>query len=296
MRKILSLDGFTHQGYVKPDTPNKGSEDTLAFRDNTFFAVIDGATSVVSHDMHGLTPAAYLASYVSQQVGTLPEVTLKTTTALDVFLTINSNFRTHLNTTFPAVAAEGKFGPSAAALMVKLHDDGTYSYAQVADCFLVEVHDDGTMVLVTPDQLVNIDNGSMAEAKQRLRDGVSPAEILADPKVKAILKNNRLMNNVKFGVINGEDDVKNLVCHGRRSLDGVAALVLMSDGMVMPNNGRENGATLAAKHMLRLGVSAYYRELKKVYDADPAFTQVLRFKHMDDATGLSVVLGPQITE
>ncbi|MBI1363376.1 MAG: hypothetical protein GC134_05275 [Proteobacteria bacterium] len=291
MRKIRSLDAFTHQGFSKAGTPNKGSEDTFAVRDNSFFAVIDGATSMVDHNMNGLTPAAYLARFIAEQIGTLPTVTGDDVyTARQAFLRINFEFRLHLWSRWAQVAREGKYGPSAAAAMVKLHKDGTYSYAQVADCFIVEVRKDGTCVLVTPDQLVGVDNGSMAEARQRLRDGVPPEEILADPKVRAILKENRLKNNVVFGVLNGEDDVKNLLCHGRRSLDGVAALVIMSDGMVPPTAGRESGAEMAARAMVDMGVSAYWRMLKSLYDADPDFRKYLRFKHMDDATGMVITL------
>jgi hypothetical protein len=289
MRKIRSVDAFTHQGFAKPNLLNKGSEDTFAVRDNTFFAVIDGATSMVAHDMDGLTPAAYLARFITRCVNEMQGPMRDDVTAADVFMAINSAFRLFLRAAFPDVAAEGKYGPSAAAAMVKLHADGTYTYAQVADCFIVEVRTDGTLLLVTPDQLVGVDNGSMASARQRLRDGVPPEEILADPKVRAILKENRLKNNVVFGVLNGEPEVQNLLCHGRRSLDGVAALVVLSDGMVIPGEGgRTDGAEAAAQRMLHTGVSAHWNALKALYDTDPTFRRFLRFKHMDDATGLVV--------
>jgi hypothetical protein len=169
---------------------------------------------------------------------------------------------------------------------VKLHDDGTYTYAQVADCFLVE-EKGRKLVLLTPDQLDALDTTSLQDAKRRLLDGVSPEHILQDPQVRATLRANRLQNNVIFGVVNGEPDMARHLCHGRRSMAGVTALVLMSDGMCLPDVPvRASSAVVSAAAMLDQGLSPHYRYLRALYDSDPGFRLFLRFKHMDDASAI----------
>lgn len=277
------VEGFSRQGFTKPNQPNKGNEDRIVITERVF-AVIDGATAMVPHKLDGLTAAAYIARYIGRELASATADDC--VTAADLLLSINASFATHLAQHYPHVAAEGKYGPSAAAVVVKLHDDGTYTYAQVADCFLLE-EKARRVALLTPDQLDALDTTSLQDAKRRLLEGVSPEHILQDPEVRALLKANRLQNNVVFGVVNGEPDMAKHLCHGRRSLDGVTALVLMSDGMCQPDVPvRASSAIVSAASMLDQGLSPHYRYLKVLYDTDPGFLLFLRFKHMDDASAI----------
>lgn len=286
--KVVSVDAFTHQGFTARDVPNHGNEDSLV-QASSIFGVIDGATAMIPDRLTGLTGAEYVSRFAAADFAHA-DLLEPDATACNVLLRTNKRFGKHLAEKFPQVAAQGKYGPSAAVVLVRFHADGTYSYAQAADCFLAEVRTDGMVEVLTPDQLVNLDeNGSLRLARQRIREGVSPAEVLKDPSVHAQLKKNREKNNVAFGVLNGEKALADHVCHGRRPLAGVKALVLMSDGMVLAtgNGGRAERVACSALRMLALGVRAYYRDcIKNVADTDPHFQRMPRFKHLDDASAL----------
>lgn len=286
-RKLLMAEAFTAVGRKRRDQVNAINDDAI-YAGQRLFAVIDGATSMVPHTLNGLSAAAYLSRYAVTWLTAADNDLTDTRTARELMLALNADFATHLRENFPDVAAEGKYGPSAAAVIVRLHEDGTYTYAQVADCALVEMKD-GNGTLLTPDQLTNLDDGTLAAAMQRVREGCKPEDVLQDPAVNARLRANRLFNNVRFGVINGEPEMAALVCHGRRMLAGVDKLVLISDGMqAEPGKGYSGDRRLCEGAMLaaRWGALRAWERLCKVYDSDPHFTRMPRFKHMDDASAV----------
>lgn len=284
------VDIFSHQGFKRAGALNHGNEDMFLHLPPVF-AVIDGATAMIPDKLDGLTGAQYIARFIMRELAALSADNNDTHTARELLMAINSKFATHLQRYFPDVAAQGKYGPSAAAVLVKLHRDGTYTYAQVADCFLVECTTDGDKTLLTADQVVNLDeNGTLKRAREKVAQGLPPEDVLSDPEVKAQLKANRLKNNVIFGVVNGEKAMENMVQHGRRPIEGVRWLSLMSDGMVnsllWPKASREDKVIRSAQAMSAQGVYGHWQNLKELLDADPVFARYPRFKHMDDATGM----------
>lgn len=290
-RKLFAAEVFTAVGRKRHDQVNPINDDAV-YAGQRLFAVIDGATSMVPHSLNGLSAAAYLSRFVVAWLAAVDNDLGDTRTARELMLALNADFAAHLRENFPDVAAEGKYGPSAAGVIVRVHEDNTYSYAQVADCALVEVVNyEGT--LLTADQLINLDDGTLADAMRRVREGCKPEDVLQDPVVKARLRANRLFNNVRFGVINGESEMAALVCHGRRSLSDVTKLVLISDGMqAEPRKGRSGDDRLLEGAMLvsRWGAVRAWERLCKIYDADPNFTAMPRFKHMDDASAVVITL------
>ena len=284
----FSTEAASFQGYKRAHQHNHGNEDVFVTYRNVM-AVIDGATSMIPNRLDGLTAAQYIARFVEAELITLArELDDDHVTAADLLRAVNARFADHLRIYHPLVAAQGKYGPSAAGVVVKIHADGTYSFAQVADCFLVELSANGLHgQLLTPDQLVNLDeNGALKNARDMIRNGGDPATVLDDPAVRRQLKANRLKNNVAFGVINGEADMEQHICAGRRPLDDVHALVLMSDGMVGPAGRGAANIVASAQDLLIYGVPGYYARIKSCYDADADFRLYPRFKHMDDATAL----------
>src|SRR5690606_21350923 len=125
-------------GRKRRDQVNAINDDAI-YAGQRLFAVIDGATSMVPHTLNGLSAAAYLSRYAVAWLTAADNDLTDTRTARELMLALNADFATHLRENFPNVAAEGKYGPSAAAVIVRLHEDDTYTYAQVADCALVEV-------------------------------------------------------------------------------------------------------------------------------------------------------------
>lgn len=290
-RKLFAAEAFTAVGRKRHDEVNAVNDDAI-YAGQRLFAVIDGATSMVPHRLNGLSAAAYLSRYAVAWLAAADNDLADTRTARELMLALNADFAAHLRKYFPDVAAEGKYGPSAAAVIVRLHEDNTYTYAQVADCALVEMKKyEGT--LLTPDQLTNLDDGTLAAAMKRVREGCKPEDVLNDPAVRERLRANRLFNNVRFGVINGEPEIEPLVCHGRRLLTGVTKLVLISDGMqAEPRKGISGDDRLLAGALLvaRWGAARAWERLSKVYDSDPNFTAMPRFKHMDDASAIAITL------
>lgn len=297
MKKLSFVDSASERGAKRVDIPLAMNEDRMIQAYNGVYAVIDGATSMIKADMDGLTPAAYVAQFVVTWLYENTRDIAPNTTAKELLIAVNNAFRDHVSEKFPDIAAQGKYGPSAAGVIVRLHSFGSYSYAQVADCYLVErrrmdyygVDQPDMYELLTPSQLQGLDDGTLKKAHEKIAKGYPVEEILKEPTVAKKLKANRLFNNVRFGVINGERAMENHINAGTRCLSDVKSLILMSDGMedIAADPGFCKVET-AAEQMVKYGVRTYWKQLRAVFDTDPNFTRWTRFKHMDDATGMVI--------
>lgn len=279
-----SIDVFTHQGFKAKGELNHYNEDRFV-TSGDLFAVIDGATSVVPHDMDGLNTSAYTAEFVR----TLFEAMAgeEELTASDVLLETNSAFGEHLKEDWSEVAKEGKLGPSANLVLVKFAEDGTFTFAQVGDCILL-IKRRGEWHQLTPDMRFKMDERSYQKALAELPEGFDMTQFKDSPPMLKLNKEKRMLSNVKTGVFTGEPQMKKFIMEGEKGMDGVEAMALMCDGMAWPHDGEKQMYITAAQKMEEMGVKAYWQALKAEYDADPDFKSFLRLKHMDDATAVLV--------
>ena len=283
---VLSVETFTHSGYASPGVVRAANEDRVfGHQQSHDFAVIDGATSITGTMINNLTDGAYIAQYMSDYLQGKANQSCEMHEAV---LEANGAFGAHLQKDYPQIYALAKQGPAAGGCMMRLHDDGSYSYAQAGDCILLEKKKGQPWQQLTADSRWEDDSKYEILMQAMFKQGASIAEVRADKIICKMIEEHRLKSNVTKPVLTGEQELADHICKGRRSLKDVEMLLLMSDGMAWPEGEKEQGF-LAAAEKMQQGFSGYYQELKALYDADDQYQKYPRFKHIDDATALKMM-------
>ena len=287
MVSLVQLDIFSHQNYATSHVHGKPNEDAVVAA-GPVYAVVDGATDRNGVTVGSMTGAAYTAHYLQTRLSNLAvEASHQETEASRLLAGLNRAYGKHLQDAHPAVHALGRQGPCAAAMVVKLHEDNTYSYAGVGDAFLVEIGTEGHW-FVMPDQEKPGEKERIEHFHDLVQDqGLTFDEAWQDDEVNARYAAVRDRLNEDWPVFNGEPAMETLMWSGRRPLSGVRSLVLLTDGLLLPGAKTDiEGAIAAAMQIDSYGISAYYQSLKKLYHDDPERTKFPRFKMMDDASGI----------
>lgn len=297
MHKFERFECFSQHGRKTIDQPTLMNEDGLVVTHN-LFAVIDGATDRKGHLLNGLTSGAFLAEYLQRHLTHIAQDPAYADTEASLLLAgLNRAFGEMMAKEYPEAIADGiEFGPAAAVALVKLHQDGTYSYAIVSDCAFIEMGTHGE-VFICPEaeKPYHIERERMDHIQQLMHaQDISLDEAWQLDEAKQRYNAFRKLLNVDWPVFNGDTRLEGLMLHGRRPLENVAALVMMSDGMLLPGATELEGAEMAARQMLAHGISAYANGLKKLYDDDHTREKFFRFKHQDDATALLMQFKPML--
>ncbi len=280
----MKFEEFTHIGEKSPGKTTLMCEDRLFCHEN-LFAVIDGATSTTGTLIEKLTDGAYIAEFFKKSLNNYVNSQLD---AHDIMVEINKKFGEHLKTQHPEIHALEKNGPTASGVIVKIHSDNTYSFAQVGDCMLVESQTGKLNELTIDSRYVDDHDYLHIAQKISKQKGLGILEVREYPEVINAIVAHRLKSNVEKGVLNGDLAMDNFICHDRRPLKNVSELILMSDGMAHPEYELKDTYIEAAKHMLEKSIYHYYKTLKAILDADCDWKNLkyLRGKHIDDCTAV----------
>lgn len=262
-------------------------EDRLVINEKEqIYGVIDGATSVSGVQINNLTDGAYIAEFFKKSI---EEGAWNTYSAHAILAEINEKFGQHLEAEYPEIHKLGKQGPCASGVIVKIHKNHTFSYAQIGDCMLIKQNNEDGFVELTEDTRYEGDLNYLNKAKVLSEStGKSILDVRSKPEIIEAIREHRRLSNVTKGVITGEIEMEPFIVSGMRDLDDTKTLVMMSDGMAHPEFGKNETYIEAAKYMLEHGVSGYYNKLDSIFNADVDWHKLkyLRCKHMDDATGL----------
>ena len=289
MLNLKRFECYSLHGRKTPTEPTAMNEDAFVAAHN-LYAVIDGATQRLGKKIGEQTTGAYLAEFLHRNLTHIAQdPAYQGVEAALLLAGINRAFGEKMMQEHPEHMANGyHFGPIAAITLVRLHDDGTYSYAGAGDCALVELGPHGEVFQCPEaekphhieqeriDQLIAL----------KYEHGIDYDDAWLREDVMEKYNASRRALNVDWPAINGDPKLEELMFHGRRSLDDVAALVLMSDGMFVPGAEEKEAAEMAARQIVQHGISAYTTGLNKLYDEDPDRERFFRFKHQDDATAV----------
>jgi len=100
---------------------------------------------------------------------------------------------------------------------------------------------------------------------------------------EAFAEDKKNLNTTK-GVFNGDPNMTSFITSGQRSLTGVKAIILVSDGFLLPSSHEQEKYHHIAQHVLQNGCFSTYAKIKDDYNADPEGTLYPRFKHQDDSS------------
>lgn len=266
------------------------NEDALVVTANTF-AVIDGAKPPRDLPVQGRSSAADLAHAVRELlVRSSTRDAVDDVSAAEALVWANREYGVRMSRYYSQVSALGKCGPAASAVCVRIHSDGTYSWAHTEDVRLYELSNADIFSAVGAD----ISKGVGNEAARReyvltqIRRGATLDHAVGGEQYQTLMRAHCAGRNVNRSTLNGEESFGRLLQQGRRTLREVRALLMFSDGMSWPVSELEHDDLRTAQELVKVGAERYYVALKQRYDSDPQMTRFIRFKHMDDASSLLI--------
>ncbi|MEW9677443.1 hypothetical protein ABRT01_14860 [Lentibacillus sp. L22] len=174
-------------------------------------------------------------------------------------------------------------------------DDSFLEYVHAADCMLFLQYETGTIRMVTHDLLQDLDNIAIHKLVEEREKDTNRQLSLSDlsETVKPILKENRGKANTYGGysVIDGSEEVLDFLERGRISLNRVSKMLLVSDGLLLPQKLDERDAWMKTAHLaFSNGLDQLVTEVEKRENDDPHCVTYPRFKRMDDKTGILIEL------
>ena len=276
---------------------------------------------------HGITPAALSATITRDAIltylGTLAPYTELSPTAL--LLHANQVLRDLLDDVAPDIfSAEAiirdyphhaellndprkirLFLPAAVATLAVIDTDlQTLYYGHIGDTTLILCYPDGSVKVPTRDQVQAKAGSALYAAVQEVAgNGLSMQELIDHPLIRALDRDQRIYHNYVdengktapqygTGVINGLPALADYIRTDMVSLENVAAVILASDGFLLPDNPlkpRYDLPTRASRmwQMIRQqGVHHYLSHLRAEERADADREKYPRLKLHDDATGV----------
>ena len=200
--------------------------------------------------------------------------------------------------------------PACVATAVRLDlPNQSLTFAHAGDTALLLFYTDGRVQEVTHDQAGEHDNRALYVARTLHIESDLPhfADALPHDSVQAANRKNGLYHNyvdaygatnpdLGIGVINGLPQLADYLQHGDLGLDGVAALLVCSDGFLWPSRWGESVTEKAERyqHMRGLieqgGLKEYVGALREIEAQDSSRDLYPRFKVHDDATAVYVEL------
>ena len=197
--------------------------------------------------------------------------------------------------------------PAACITAVRVHLHGDrLDYAHGADTALIIHYEDGHTEQITPDQMGQHDERFLKKLQQLVRDGMNPEDyptslanhidVINGIYHNYVDKNGNVDPTLGVGVLNGLPEMEHYLVTGSHALEGVRALLLVSDGAhwaVPLDNAKDTYDQRLAFMRARIeavGLHGYVRE-KRAYDTqDFPMEQFPVVGRYDDITAIYMQL------
>jgi serine/threonine protein phosphatase PrpC len=243
-----------------------------------FFGVFDGATSLDKFmDADGKT-GGLIASSIAKNVfenneGGLVQLTEKA----------NSEIRKEMLKKKVDISKKENLWSTSVAV-IKLASD-SFDWVQLGDSLIIVIFNDNTFKLLVTDY--DHDEEALIMWKE-----------FADKKVENIRKHLkgqllkvRKTMNVSYGILNGEDEMKNFINKGKDSLDNVKSIIIFTDGLIIPkeNPAEKDDFNLLVQLYKEGGLNKIKNYTRELEDSDPNCWKYPRFKQYDDIGAISIV-------
>lgn len=172
----------------------------------------------------------------------------------------------------------------------------TIDIAHIGDTFcIVQCKDDST-ILVTDDKIKPFDDFTLREVEKLAHStNTTPKEAVRNKKIRdMIIRRYSDYDNRKdgtgYGELNGQENARNYITSYSLSLDKIRSVFLGTDGIVIPglNLAAEKDRAYMVDILNREGLESIILEKKQRENSDPDFKKFIRYKHSDDATGISI--------
>ncbi len=255
----------------------KVNEDVL-LHDGRLFGVFDGATSIATDDL----PAGLTGGLIAARIAARAFSSRGGDTLLDCAQEANRRINGALDQSGIPESKRYRLWSTSAAV-IRLGDDH-FEYCQTGDSLVLIIRKDGSFTRLVPE--INHDRETLRLWKDaRVREGVTIHDLLQE-QIRSV----RMEMNVSYGVLNGETKAMDFIRHGRHSLDGIAAILVFTDGLFLPREDpdRENDWQAFVDLYRQGGLQRIHDHIRSVYAEDPDCRRYPRFKQYDDAAAVAV--------
>jgi serine/threonine protein phosphatase PrpC len=241
------------------------------------FGVFDGASSLVPYTSPDAKTGGYLAASVAADTFASSDLALKATAlqANGRIQKIQSEAGIDLSTNV------NRFGTTAA--VVKVHDD-TAELLQVADSIIIVIDDTGNATV--PLGYFDQDAATLRKWRQFADQGKQNLrELVWDDLLRQ-----REAANINYGALNGDERIKNHIHTTTISLENVATILLLTDGMFLPkaNPDEDENWNDYVNCYERSGLDGLFKLVRDTEREDPTLVKYPRFKLHDDASGIAL--------
>lgn len=265
--------GFSCESLLEQGS-GASNEDALLVGEN-IFGVFDGATSLKG-DLYRGQSGAWWAAHLARSVFSANDDSLAA-------LAERANRTIAKGMRLSAVDMEDRLQLwSTSAAVARVNGD-TLEYAQIGDALIIAIHQDGSWQLPVPFR--NHDRGIFEQWQTLSRLGFENIRELLAPQIETV----RLRMNRQFGVLNGETGMKGFLRHGTIDTRGLAHLLIFTDGLHLPADGR-GGVDFAGMVdcFLMRGLSGLHQAVRGIQRTDPGCSRFPRFKVHDDVAAVAL--------
>lgn len=176
-------------------------------------------------------------------------------------------------------------------------------FAHAGDTALLVCYDDGRVDVPTYEPRMNYESALVNASQAVLQGKGSIVDALNDPMIRALDRDHRIYHNYVdtdgttvpargIGVVNGLPELAGYIRTGLLMLEGVAAVVVISDGFLWPTGLHETAHERQQRfermwaRLRQEGVRGYLHALRAEERADVTREKYPRFKIHDDATAV----------
>lgn len=221
------------QHFFKPSPLKRESEDAIVLNASSrIYGVMDGVTPVAEYRDADGHNGAYLASNLLKACleradgGREPVEEIKAA---------NRELRQAMLAAGIDIAIRHELWASCAAVARVAED--RVSYAQLGDCMAIARYADGTIEVLTENRVKGVSARAKLKRERDRRDGkpIEDESRFADWRRVLVYNRSAMANTPEgYGVANGTAEAEAHIQFGSVLLEGLAGLLLVSDGMFHP--------------------------------------------------------------
>lgn len=259
---------------------NKGvgqfNEDAL-LAVNPVFGVFDGVSSLESYQNEEGKTGATIASSIARDVFSVGEKSL-----LELAHVANSAIRDAMHQEGIDISRKTALWATTGAV-VKLNYN-TFDWLQIGDSFILIIFHDHSFRLLIDDYDHDLETMTMWQGLASRQ-----MENIGSLLNKQFLKvRNRI--NVSYGVLDGEKEMEGFLKHGAVALDGVAHIIIFTDGLIIPKEDPRQPDDFKTFVNLYLdgGLKKVHSYVRKQENSDPKCWRYPRFKQHDDIAAIAL--------
>lgn len=282
------------------------NEDFLVLQNN-LFGVFDGATSLDDRRFAGGKTGGLIASETAGSIFAKNHYPL-TQLAMDANRAIRERM---ICNGVDCTRKEDLWSTSAAVVRIKRN---TLEWVQTGDSFILLIYQDGSFKVLVEKEDHDFDTLCLwkKEAKKRSAPpdrasapsgttgtkkrtpGASAGNgwerIVLSEALRNQIRKTRAGMNLRYGVLNGEEQAGRFLHHGCESLHGIRDILLFTDGMSIPKQdpNRTKEFKALVDGYLAVGLTGLRDRIRAMEKADPQCIRYPRFKCHDDIAAIAI--------